>query len=291
MSERLIAAAALLAFGCRAAGPATVATLHAACAPETFWDGAKCAPRGDGAAKVAAGKAALAKQDLDVATASLDAAAKAGPLDHATNVALWEQRGIAAAYADDEKTATTDFDMLLALDPAHFLSYTLSPKATFLFEKLRTAPRVDPAVDVTWDHGQRVNAPVPLHVDVVADPRHFLHGATLYVRTRGDRAWRATDVTLSPSTKLVLPAIGGTHPASLELYLRAYDDRHDEVLAWADAAHPREVPLRYDHPTPWYAKWWVITIAAVVVAAGTGAIVYETTIAPPDKVNGGVSTE
>jgi len=287
VSERLIASLALLA-ACHAGGPAATAPLHAACASDAYWDGARCAPRGDGAAKVAAGKAALAKLDLDEANSAL--AAAAGPLDHATNITLWEQRGIAAAYADDEKTARADFAMLLALDPAHFLSYTLSPKATFVFEKVRTEPHATPALDVTWERGQRVDAPVPLHVDVLADPRGFLRGATLFVRTRGDTAWRATDAPLSAKgASLVLPAVGGTRPASLELYLRAYDEHHNEVLAWADPAHPRELALRYDRPTPWYAKWWVITIAASVVAVGTGIIVYETTLAPPDHANGNVS--
>ena len=103
------------------------------------------AKAGDGPARqLAAGIQALAAQDLDAAKAAFDAAEHAGPLDHDSNVTLWEQRGIAAAYVDDEAAATAAFDMMLALDPGHFLSYTLSPKATFVFEKLRKEPRRAP---------------------------------------------------------------------------------------------------------------------------------------------------
>ena len=69
------------------------------------------------------------------AKAALDAVERAGPLDHKT------QRHAVGAARDRgglrrrRATATTAFDMLLALDPAHFLSYELSPKATLVFEK------------------------------------------------------------------------------------------------------------------------------------------------------------
>ena len=52
--------------------------------------------------------------------------------------------------------------MLLALDPGHFLSYTLSPKATFVFEKVRNQTRVAPAIDVSWEHGGKVGDAVPI---------------------------------------------------------------------------------------------------------------------------------
>jgi len=77
-------------------------------------------------------------------------------------------------------------------------------------------------------------------------------------------------------------------PTSLELYLKAFDRTGNEVLVWADPTRPREIPLRYDPPTPWHRRWWVWAIAGTVVAGVTGVIVYETTLAPPDKVGGTV---
>jgi hypothetical protein len=283
-----------LVAGCHGqTGPTTLAVLRPACAAGDYWDGAACKPRGDAAAKVSAGKDALAKLDVEAAKTALTAADQGGPLDHDANVTLWEQRGIAAAYVNDEPTARAAFDMLLALDPGHFLSYTLSPKATFVFEKVRNdiQARGVPALDLNWPHGQRVGDPVPIDVDVVADPKQFLRRATLFVRTRGDTGWRATDVPLAKVGEhhLVLPAIDAQKPTSLELYLRAYDDRGNEVLTWAEPTRPREIPLRYDPPTPWYKRTWFYAVAGGVLAAAVGVTVYELTIAPPDKVTGGVS--
>ena len=234
---------------------------------------------------------AIASQDLDAAKTALDAAAKAGPLDHDENVKLWEQRGIVAAYGDDTAGAKAAFDMLLALDPGHFLSYYVSPKATFVFEELRNQKgRTPPALDVTWQRGGKVGDPVPLDVEVLADPKQFLKKATVFVRTRGDRDWRAADVALHGDQKLVLPPVTADKPVSLELYMRAYDDHGNEVLTWADPARPREIPLRYEPPPPWWQTWWAITIASSVVAIGTGVTVYELTVAPPDKITAGAST-
>ncbi|TMQ17498.1 MAG: hypothetical protein E6J91_10020 [Deltaproteobacteria bacterium] len=293
---RIAIAAALVAAlaGCHAeASHGTLAVLRAACADLEYWDGTACRPRGDGAARVAAGKQALAKLDVDLARQALDAADRGGPLDHDANVTLWEQRGIAAAYVDDERAAGAAFDMMLALDPGHFLSYTLSPKATFVFEKVRNDSKARglPALDVNWPHGQRVGDPVPLELEVVADPKQFLHRATVFVRTRGDSGWRAADIALGrvADHRILLPPVDAQRPVSLELYLRAYDDRGNEVLTWADPQRPREIPLRYDPPTPWYRRTWFYAAAGGVLAAAVGVTVYELTLAPPDKVSGGVS--
>jgi hypothetical protein len=261
--------------------------LREACPADHYWAGA-CKPRGDGAAKIAAGKAALVNQDVDAAKVELDAAA--GPLDHQANITLWEQRGIAAAYVDDEPGATAAFDMLLALDPGHILSYRLSPKATFVFEKVRDQKRGGAQIDVNWQFGQKVGDPVPLDLEVVADPKAFLKAATVFVRTRGDATWRAADLVVTGRSKrVVLPPVTATKPVSLELYVRGYDEKGNEVLAWADSAKPREIPLRYDPPTPWYRQWWVITIAGGVLIGSTAAIVYVATREPPDTVGGGLT--
>ena len=288
-------AALLVLVGCAAGTRGPVIPLRAACATGSYWDGTACTPRGDGAAQIARGQEALARQDVEQARAPLAAAEKAGPLDLESNITLWEQRGIAAAYVDDDKTATAAFDMLLALDPSHFLSYTLSPKATFVFEKVRNDVKLRgaPALDVNWPAGQKVGQPVPLDVEVIADPKRFLKRATVFVRARGEPAFRAADVTLGTgrNTRVTLPPVIAQKPVSLEIFLRAYDARGNEVHGWAHPLRPREIPLRYDPPTPWYRKWWVIGIAGTAVALGTGITVYALTIAPPDKVDGDASVE
>lgn len=265
----------------------TLVALRPACADAEFWDGTACTPRGDAAAKVAAGKQALAKLDVDVAKVALAAADQGGPLDHDSNVTLWEQRGIAAAYLNDERTASAAFDMLLALDPSHILSYRLSTKATFVFEDVRRRRAAAPAIDVRWTQGHKVGDRIPLEIEVVADPKRFLRRATLFVRARGEPRWRAADVGLSArSTHLVLPPVQAAAPSSLELYLRAYDDRGNEVLGWANPVQPREIPLRYDPPQPWYQRRWVWIGGGSAIVVGTGILVYALTLAPPDRVSG-----
>ena len=268
-------------------GAATV-TLRPACGAGHYWDGHTCQNVGDGPAKVDAGKQAVHDLNLDEAKVALDAADHGGPLDHEHAVQLWEQRGIAAAYTDDEATATAAFDMLLALDPGHLLSYDLSPKATLVFEKVRQHQGAPPELDVTWERGGKVGAPVPIGVEVLADPKHFLRRASVFVRERGAHDWRAADLQLPDhgESRLVLPPVVEHKPVSLEVYLRAYDDRGNEVLTWADPARPREIPLRYDPPQPWYRTWWGITAIGVAVAAIASATVYEATLAPPDKIDG-----
>jgi hypothetical protein len=292
---RVVACVAIAA-GCAssvaARGP--VATLRPACADGQPWDGHACRTIADAARALDSAIAALAKLQVDDAKAALDAAEHAGPLDHRHHVALWEQRGIAAAYVDDEAAAAAAFDMLLAIDPGHFLSYKTSPKATFVFEQVRARKdRVPPELDVTWPRGGKVGEPVPLDVEVLADPKRFLRRATVFVRTHGDRGWRAADLELGAKgeQRVLLPPVTATTPISLEIYAKAYDDHGNEVLVWADPSRPREIPLRYDPPPRWYTTWWGMTAIGSALAAVAGVTVYELTLAPPDKVGGTVRVQ
>ncbi len=289
-----IAIAVLAACGSSAANKRPSA-FRDACADGEYWTGSACAKRAEVQTKLAASKEALEVPEIETATTALAEVRAAGPLAHDANISLWEQMGIAAAFVDKIEEARLAFSKLLALDPGHFLSYELSPKATRIFEQVRNeqAERGAPAVDVNWANGQRVGAPVPLDITVVADPLGFLHRATVFVRTRGETKWRATDLTLGKvgsDQHVVLPSVTATKPVSLELYVRAYDQAGNEVLGWADASRPREIPLRYDAPSPWWQKWWVITIASSVAVVGTGAIVYGVTRPPPDRVGASVGS-
>ena len=148
----------------------------------------------------------------------------------------------------------------------------------------------DPAeLAVTWPRNLRLGDPVPIEIETVADPAGVLHAATLYVRQRGTTAWRAADVTLAPPgqyTRVRLPAIDGTAPTALEVYATALDRAGNETLVWASAARPRDVPLRYDPPTPWHRTWWVWAIAGGVVATGAGIATYAIVWEPSGSVDG-----
>jgi hypothetical protein len=291
----LVAVGALAALaGCsHAVSSGSTIALRPACGSAEYWDGRACKKGGDAPQQLAISTEALARLDIDKAKAALDRVEAAGPLDHTTNVSLWEQRGIAAAYTDDEASATKAFDMMLALDPTHFLSYQLSPKATLVFDKtLQQAKlRGTPEIDVTWPHDRKVGDPIPVDVEVLADPKRFLSRATLFVRTRGERSWRAADLPLTKERHIVLPPVTAEKDVSLELYLRAYDQKGNEVLTWNDPARPREIALPYVPPPPWYKTKWGITGIVVGATAIVGSIVYAVTLAPPDKIGADVSVK
>jgi hypothetical protein len=285
---RMIACVIVIAACHKQVAPTSV--LRAACEPAMYWNGSACTARGPGAQHVAAGVAALVEQDVDKAKVALDAAEKAGHLDHQTNVTLWEQRGIAAAFMNNVKDSEDAFDRLLAIAPTHYLSHRLKPEVLLPFERQRDKMKKQGAteIDVNWPTGLKTGDPIPLEVEVLVDHRGFLRNATVFVRARGENGWRAADVALAPKTpsKLKIPGVQATKPTSLELYLRAYDAAGNEVLAWADPARPREIPLRYEPPTKWYRNWKTYAIGGPAVAVITGLIVYAVTIAPPDSAPG-----
>lgn len=291
---RAILSLAIFAAGCARGGGAggTAITLRAACAAGERWDGAACVARA-GNADVAAGERALAEFDVDTAAAALDRAEKL-PLDHAHHILLWEQRGILHAYLDRPPEAVAAFDRLLALDPAHLLSYRLSPKAILAFDQAQAAAstRGAPAIELRWPRDLKLGTTVPVEIETVADPTGILRTATIYVRTRGESAWRAADLSLAEPGKLErvrLPAVAGTKPTSLELFAVVSDGAGNEVLSWGTSAQPREIPLR--PRTPWYRTWWVWAAAGGVVAVGTGIIVYATVWEPGPEVGGGIDIE
>jgi hypothetical protein len=223
--------------------------------------------------------------------AILEQARSHGPYTWADYVRLHELLGVAHAYLERRDDASRDFEMLLALEPSHALSYTLSPKATFVFEQVRRKRGEDPppGVDVAWRRDLKVSDAVGIDVEVVADPLSFLKRATIFTRERGGASWSSHPFALpaiGTSRRELLPALepAPTHDTALELYLVAYDDAGNEVLRSGSAAHPREIPLRYEPPPAWYAHWWVPVIGAAVVA-GAAAGIYAATRPLPGTVS------
>ncbi|MBA2538056.1 MAG: hypothetical protein H0V17_00350 [Deltaproteobacteria bacterium] len=288
MRATLLAVAAIAA--CSGAKPAaTLQSLRPACGPTQYWSGTACTQRGDTTKLVTEAKLAVDAQDPDKATAVFAAADKIRPFDHETNVAIWELRGIVAGFMDQGTDARSAFDMLLALAPGHLISYGLKPAITEIFEAARadSRKRRPPEVDIAWPSGLTTADPIPLDVEVLSDPKQFLRRATVFVRARGDSQWRASDLELAPKPqRVVIPPVRAAKPTAVELYLRAYDERGNEVLAWSDPTRPREIPLRYDPPTKWYRSWKTYAIGGTAAALITGIIVYAVTLSPPDDASG-----
>ena len=72
----------------------------------------------------------------------------------------------------------------------------------------------------------------------------------------------------------------------LQIYLSIHDQQGNQVLMLGSEERPREIPLKYVEPEPWYNKWWVWAIVGGVVAAGTGTAVYFLLYEPPASVPG-----
>lgn len=263
--------------------------LRPACGVGQVWEGAGCQPRG-GEAELAAAAAAIDAVQIDDALAALDRAG-GRPLDHASYLRMWEQRGVAEAVAAAPAEARAAFSRLLDADPGHAIDCTRGPRIFTPFQEARAeaATRAAPELELRWRRDLRLGQPVPIEIETIADPALLMRGLTVYVRARGEQAWRAADVELpAPGKvgKVLLPAIAGRAPTALELFAVASDQHGNEVHLWASADRPRELPLRYDPPTPWYRKWWVWAAAGGVVAAGTGIGVYAAVWEPSATLDG-----
>ncbi|HWM87642.1 MAG TPA: tetratricopeptide repeat protein [Kofleriaceae bacterium] len=293
---RSLALIALLLAGCGAgAGVNRTATLRPSCWQTQAWDGARCRARAPAGRTLSQGTAALAAFRVEEALGLLQRALAHAPHPHAEHAAIYEQLGIAYAYQGREKEALAAFDMLLALDPGHLLSYNLSPKVTFTFESARVqaSRRPPPELQVQWPNGLRVSRPLPIDLEVVADPRRLLDRATIYVRRRGEPRFSAVDLALSPPgqrRRVTLPPVESARAEVVQVYVAALDRRGNEVLRWGDPTRPREIALRYDPPPPWWRRWWVWAAAGGAIAAGS-AVVFFATRPLPGTIGGEASME
>ncbi len=263
-------------------------SLRPACAEGERWDGAGCQPRG-GEADLDAAQAAIKDVQLDAALAALDRAATR-PLAHRSYVRMLEQRGVTEALAENTAAAVAAFGRMLDADPGRGIDCNRAVLMVRSFEQARAeaAKRAPPKLELRWRRDLRLGQPVPIEIETIEDSGARLRGLTVYVRERGEPGWRAADVELpAPGAvgTLVLPPIAGMRPTALELFAVASDERGNEVHRWASPERPRELPLRYDPPTPWHRKWWVWAAVGGVVAAGTGIGVYAAVWQPSDTLD------
>ncbi len=286
---RFMVAIGIVYCGCSSATPVQGTLPAPKCAPSSYYDGRACQPRKRAAAEIDAGTQALGEFQVDQALVHLERARRLGPLEYEEQLRLYEQLGIAYSYLGRDAEAMQAFDTLLTLDPGHLLPYTLSPKATFVFERARkqAQARATTAIDVSWPRRLSVDDSVPLDVEVVADPKKFLARAVVHVRKSGAKDFGEVGLDLAPDAKsqrVVLPPLATTSAETLELFVTGFDAAGNEVLRWSSPRRPREIPLGYTPPTPWYRRWWVWAIAGGVVASGTGAAVFLIGRDPPDMV-------
>ena len=283
--------ALLIAAGCggsqRAAG---LSTLRRACPAETVWDGSACRPYGPGGAMIDRAEALLDEGEFEQAAEVIERAERLGPHRHETHVRLYEQLGKAYAFQQKEREAIEAFIKVLALSPGHLMSYHVSTRATFKFEEAREQAGARPPtqIDVGWPEELDTRRPVPIDIEVVADPMKLLSRAVLHIARGAER--RAIDLELPPPgerKRIVLPALGSERPETLKLHLVGLDARGNEVALWA-ADRPRSLRIDYDPPTPWYRQLRIMIPAGVGAAAIVGTVIYVLVRPTPDPPGLGV---
>ena len=242
------------------------------------------------------GVRALEALDTRRAVSLLERARGEGPYDLPTHVRLYEQLAIAYAFVERPEDALKAFDRVLALSPGYAVSYTLSPKVTFLFERARTARAARPQLEleVSWPKDLKGGAPLPVNVEKRFDTLALALNLTLFSRSKGEPAFQSHPLSApgpGDSVTVVLPeeAPGPDGAVVRELYLKATDAAGNEVFRWASLAAPREVTSIALVNQSWYQKWWVWSVIGVGLAAATGGVVYWRTHQPPAVLQGSFS--
>ena len=225
----------------------------------------------------------LAAGEVDAALTKLEAVR--GPLTHAQLVAKYQGLGIARATAGDAAGAEQAFRVLLTLAPTHALAYTLSPQATFPFERARRALASAPALEAElllpppapW------GAPLPIDVELTADPLRLVHTFTLCHGVKGGPPPSCQELPAPPPGQRVsvkLPALDRPADATegagvfVQVSLRGFDGERSEVWRGPTPERPAELGVGFAPPEPWTASPWLWgTVGGVAAAVATAAAV------------------
>lgn len=233
--------------------------------------------------------ALLDSQEVEEALAQLERIEQAGPFDYPTHVQLFEALGIAYAYLSRTPEAESAFEKLLRIDPAHAISYQLSPKVTFVFERVRQRIAESPqtALLVSWRRGLRADDEVAITLEVASDPGKHLHQAVLYRRLRGEPAYQQHELKIRApgeyETAILPPATEETGvPVTIELYVTGLDGRGSEVLRVGTPLFPRQIELAA--APAWYDHWWVWVTGSVLLVGAVTATVAALFYQPPSTV-------
>lgn len=231
----------------------------------------------------------LDMQEYEAARAELELALKAGPYTLEQVVQLYQQLGIARAYTDDTAGARWAFERMLAVAPDEILRYTISPKATFVFEQVRSERRTTVPVRIALetDPVAWFEQPVRITVHRQADALDLIKRIKVLYRVEGEAEHQLIEVAVPAVDERVrakLDAIavsrGGTDRdgkprAIMEIALVGYSVEGWEVFRAPSPEDPRRLPVSPEPPGPWYTQWWVWTVAGGVVlsAVTTGLLI------------------
>lgn len=208
-----------------------------------------------------------------------------GPLRLADAVRHAENLGIGLAYSGRVDEAKRVFKRLLAIAPGHVMPYTVSPKATFVFEEARTEMAKLRATEVKVLAPQAIPFAEKIEVSSLctANALDLMQSWELCFRIKG----QGKDYICQPAApsaeentaKHLLPAIPATAATDseqqviLQLAVLGYDSDGNEVYQGPSKSRPQEVVVGVEVPGPWYSNYWLWgAVAASAAAAVAGGV-------------------
>jgi len=236
----------------------------------------------------------LEHNDIEAALTTLEAAV--GPFTLDDLLRRQEGLGIALAFAGRGVEAERAFGRLLAVAPGYSLPYTISPKATFVFERARAQMSKRRATEV------RLQAPAALPFDLEVPLRATCEANVLDLVARwelchrlksGDDAYSCQDFTaaVGESVELSLPSVpaaaaipdpsgAGEPRAILQLAVAGFDAGGNEVYRGPSRARPQELAVGAELPPLWYTNVWLwssvgVGLLAVTAGAVTAAVLLQ----------------
>ena len=227
------------------------------------------------------GLALLAEDDVKGAIETLEMIS--GGLSHEELVQLKESLGVALAYAGRKEEARQAFLELLAVAPGHVLPYTISPKATFVYQEARAemARKRAAEIELALPPALPFDEQVELTLTCRANPLGLLQRLEVCQRVKHPAATfdcvEVQALKVDEARLVSLPAVPASAasqvdtegaPAILQLVVTGFDAHDNEVYRGPSRAHPKEVPMGVEVPGPWYTSPWLWGgVGALVVAA------------------------
>jgi hypothetical protein len=138
----------------------------------------------------------------------------------------------------------------------------------------------------------RHDDPLRLRVLLVEDPLAMVAAVAVKWKLPRESSWstvRAEGPRRDYALSVPLSAVGES-PGTLSYYIEILDEKDNVLMRRGAPGEPFVLPLTAERartpqsdssPRPWYKRWWVWTVAGVLVAGATTAVVVST--ARPDS--------
>lgn len=218
-------------------------------------------------------------QDLEVEKSIATLENVQGPLTLEQSTQLYENLGLACAYAEQGEKAEQAFASLLRIAPGHTLDYSISPKATFIFEKVRQRMLREPGLrlETTLPSATPYDSQLTIEINTLHNPDGFLSSLRLChrVKEKGGK-YSCQDVELSPNSmrnQFVLPPFdrpdtSANEETTLQYALSGFDKKGNEVYRGPSKARPGELSLGLEPQVPWYENplTWTALASATLAA-------------------------